>query len=96
MNTSVRPRFHDPSRSLVYIPGEELLQSLHLTLTGISSSVYVWNPDFEQFVLRAVPQGVKGRLVLIGTDEVISERSVRDIAAVYDVHSYRAVLWSVS
>lgn len=65
----------------MYVPGEELLQSLHLTLIGISSSVYVWDSDSEQFTLRVVPQGMKGRLVLVGTDEVISERSVRGAAA---------------
>ena len=72
----------------MYVSGEELLQSLHLTLTGISSSVYVWDSASEQFTLRAVPQGTSGTLVLVGTDEVISARSVICISAMYNVYSH--------
>ena len=89
IRASVRARVHDPARPLVYVAGEELLQSLHLTLTGISSSVYVWDTATDQFALRAVPKGTNGTLVLIGTDEVISGRSVIRIAVVCDMHSYR-------
>ncbi|KZT71065.1 hypothetical protein DAEQUDRAFT_666945 [Daedalea quercina L-15889] len=68
----VRPPVHDQSNPLIYVTGDDLLQSLHLALTGLSSSVYIWDAESEQFVLRAVPRGTKGTLVLIGTDEVIS------------------------
>ncbi|TFY64668.1 hypothetical protein EVJ58_g2472 [Rhodofomes roseus] len=39
----------------------------------VSSSIHIWDPQFEQFAVRAVPRGTKGTIVLIGTDEVISE-----------------------
>ena len=90
MPPSARPHVHDPTRPLVYVTREELLQSLHLTLTGISSSVYVWDSHAEKFRLRAVPHGKKGTLVLIGTDEVISERSVICIAATFSTYRYPA------
>ncbi|KAH9935387.1 Spc98 family-domain-containing protein [Fomitopsis serialis] len=69
----VRPQLHDSAKPLVYVSGSELIQSLHLTLTGMSSSTHIWDPRSEQFTLRAVPRGTRGKIVLIGTDEVISE-----------------------
>ena len=45
-----------------------------MTLTGLSSPLYVWNPTSQTFLLRGIEHGKKGQLIIEYMDEIISER----------------------
>ncbi|PCH43732.1 hypothetical protein WOLCODRAFT_144654 [Wolfiporia cocos MD-104 SS10] len=78
----VRPPFQDPAVQLVYVTPRELLQSLQLSLTGTSSTIYVWDDHSEKFILRGLEVGKTGTIALTGTDEVVSSSLVQRFSTI--------------
>ena len=73
---SVRPPLQDPDVKLVYVHTHELLESLLLTVSGTSSTLHIWDPAIEKFVLRGLQGNGIGHLVIISKDEIVSARPV--------------------
>ncbi|KAI0655958.1 Spc98 family-domain-containing protein [Cubamyces menziesii] len=68
----VRPPLQDPDVKLVYVHTHELLESLLLTVSGTSSTLHIWDPAIEKFVLRGLQGNGIGHLVIISKDEIVS------------------------
>ncbi|CCM00410.1 uncharacterized protein FIBRA_02440 [Fibroporia radiculosa] len=68
----IRPPFRDPRVRLLYVDAEALFQSLKSLLFGVSSALHIWDPRLETFILKGIPSGMKGVIVLTGIDEAIS------------------------
>ncbi|KAI0330134.1 hypothetical protein GY45DRAFT_1324015 [Cubamyces sp. BRFM 1775] len=68
----IRPPLQDPNGKLVYVHAHELLESLLLTVSGTSSSLHIWDPAIEKFVLRGLQGHSAGHLVIVSKDEVVS------------------------
>ncbi|KAI8993788.1 Spc98 family-domain-containing protein [Trametes punicea] len=68
----VRPPLQDPDVQLVYADVQELFDSLLLTVCGTSSQLHIWDPAIQKFVLRNLDGRSRGRIVIVGKDEVVS------------------------
>ncbi|KAM5533317.1 hypothetical protein V8D89_012991 [Ganoderma adspersum] len=68
----LRPPIQDPNVHLVYTQVPELFQSLLLTVSGTSSHLHIWYPVLQRFVLRGLQEKQKGRIVIVGKDEILS------------------------
>lgn len=71
---SVRPPLRDPHTSITYVTPAELLTSLTLLSIGVSSSLFIWEPASETFVLKDVPSELSAIIIVGGMDEKISHR----------------------
>lgn len=71
---SIDPILKDPHTIIRYCTLEELLDSLCLVLTGLSSPLYVWDDNSESFRLRDATGNKEGTLILIGSDDVVGSR----------------------
>lgn len=74
MYVSIHPLLQDPHTYVKYTAVPELIESLALVLTGSSSALYKWDPRSNSFILQGDTKGRKGLLLLVGSDDTISER----------------------
>ncbi|KAI1796462.1 Spc98 family-domain-containing protein, partial [Ganoderma leucocontextum] len=66
----LRPPIQDLDVHLVYTQVPELFQSLLLTVNGTSSHLHIWNPILQRFALRGLQEKQRGRIVIVGKDEI--------------------------
>ena len=71
---SVNPAFSDPTITLVDTTVSTLFHSLCISMTGVSSPLYVWDRTSERFTLRGTDGSQDGLLVISGMDQIISQR----------------------
>ncbi|KDQ31404.1 hypothetical protein PLEOSDRAFT_1111793 [Pleurotus ostreatus PC15] len=73
----VTPRLRDPFIDIIHVSEEQLMQSLRSTVLGSSSTLHVWDPLGERFVLRGVHTGNEGILIIDGKDHSIGQSSIQ-------------------
>lgn len=64
----------------------DLFQSLLLTVSGTSSHLHIWDAKLQRFVPRHLLGKNIGQIVIVGKDEVVSERSVLLLLTVVWTH----------
>ncbi|KZT11083.1 uncharacterized protein LAESUDRAFT_365299 [Laetiporus sulphureus 93-53] len=72
----VRPPLRDPYSPSIYVTCRELLLSLRLVLTGVSSPLYVWDIYWEKFLPKYASDELDASVIIAGTDEVVSSSVV--------------------
>ncbi|KAI0779845.1 Spc98 family-domain-containing protein [Fomes fomentarius] len=73
----VRPPIQAPDVKLVYVQVTELFASLLLTVSGTSSQLHIWDAVQQKFVLRNLQGKERGKVVIVGKDEVVSASLVQ-------------------
>ena len=76
MTFSAHPRLQDPLQFRKYVSPDDLLEGLRLTVAGGSSALHVWDSDRQAFLLRGTIPQQRGAVIVIGYDDVVSERFV--------------------
>ncbi|KAF4620414.1 hypothetical protein D9613_000179 [Agrocybe pediades] len=71
VRTHAQPRLYDALDSTVHITQKMLLLSLKLTVLGLNSPYYVWEPSTERFVQNGgCGEKSKGNILIHGKDEI--------------------------
>jgi hypothetical protein len=70
----MRPILTDSTTGVLYVDQQELLDSVLLVVTGTSSVFHSWNSKSERFTLRGITPNNRDVVVIVGKDEVITER----------------------
>ena len=73
---SIDPPLGDGFSQLLCVTPQELFESVQISLTGLSSPLYVWDVLSQGFVLRGAGLAKIGPVVINGMSEITSERSV--------------------
>ncbi|KIY69539.1 hypothetical protein CYLTODRAFT_420602 [Cylindrobasidium torrendii FP15055 ss-10] len=69
----IQPRLYDPNLAIIHITSTTLCQNLRLTICGSASQLHTWDSNSERFVQVGLQDGRRGRILVDGRDEAISE-----------------------